>query len=147
MHALKSTEKPKTCLFGQPRRLFWLVPGLLVLVLPGLLTACGAGVRPDPHKYQAIRQEVLDAQAQGLSDAAPVEMKFIQQKLAAAELAMQNSDAKQANRLIQEIEVDLETARLRARVNQLNRELEAAKQRNARAEQQLSVLQEALNAQ
>jgi len=60
---------------------------------------------------------------------------------------MQNGDAKQANRLIREIEVDLETARLRARVNQLNRELEAAKLRNARAEQQLSVLQEALNAQ
>ena len=145
MHALRPSDLPPGGPFHRRCPSCWLKP-LLVALLLGLLTGCGAGVKPDQNKYQAIRQQVLDAQAQGLSDAAPVEMKFIQEKLAAAELAMQHGDNTQANALLREIEVDLETARLRARVNKLNRELEAAKQRNARAEQQLSELQEALHA-
>lgn len=130
-------------LANRRRRFFY--AGVLGFVCLAL-AACG-GVRPDPQHFDRVKQEVLAAQAEGLVDAAPVEMRFVQQKLAAAELALQHGDGKQADTLLREIEVDLETARLRARVNRLNSDLEAAKRRNAQAQQQLMELQEALHEQ
>ncbi|GEM_PF-6865881 len=126
---------------------FWIkaIKAGALAIMVTALAACSATTRPDPEHYQRVRQQVLDAHAAGLSDAAPVEMRFVQQKLAAAELAMQHGDHRQAETLLKDIEVELETARLRARVNRLNRALEAAKRRNAQAEQQLNELQEALH--
>ncbi len=119
---------------------------LLVLVLLPL-AGCGPSVRPDSSHLQRVRQEVLKAQQEGLSDAAPVEMSQCQHALQAAELAAENGDYGQVESLLKRIEVDLQTARLRARVNRLNQQLEAAKKRNAEAEQQLSEMQEALHGQ
>ncbi len=110
-----------------------------------LLSSCGGSVRPDLDRFSRLKQDVLLAQEEGLADAAPVEMQFIQQKLAAAELAVEHGDGGKADALMREIAVELETARLRATVNRLNRELDQAKKRNARIQRQLSELQETLH--
>ncbi|MCX7544829.1 DUF4398 domain-containing protein [Marinicella gelatinilytica] len=75
------------------------------------------------NTFYQLQQEVEDVKNSQVANAAPLEMKFITEKLQNAKRAKANGDVREEARLTQQIRADIEIARLRAEVNRLNQSL------------------------
>jgi len=97
----------------------------LFLSLFALLAACAPPtvVEITDETYYQLMEEVEAVKGSAVADAAPLEMKFITEKLQAAKRAKANGNKREEARLTQQIRSDIEVAKLRAKVNQLNQEL------------------------
>lgn len=96
--------------------------GLLIVTF---LVACAPPtvVEITDNTYYQLQQEVEDVKNSPVADAAPLEMKFITEKLQAAKKAKANGEKREEARLTQQIRADIVIARLRADVNALNQTL------------------------
>ena len=90
-----------------------------------LLVACAPPtvIEITDNTYYQLAEQVEAVKNSAVADAAPLEMKFISEKLQAAKRAKANGDLREEARLTQQIRSDIQVAKLRARVNQLNQTL------------------------
>jgi len=97
---------------------------LLISILT-LLIGCAPPtvVEITDNTYYQLKEEVDAVKNSPVADAAPLEMKFITEKLQAAKRAKANGEKREEARLTQQIRSDIEVAKLRAEVNQLNQQL------------------------
>lgn len=118
----------------------------LILVTVTLLSSCGSPglTKIDDDTYYQLESDVQQVLASEVADAAPLEMKFIQEKLALAKKAKAERDRKVEAQLTEQIYADIEIAKLRAELNQLNDELLEKRDQISAAQFYLSELKERL---
>ncbi len=94
---------------------------LTVLVLT---TFSGVGFtkkfKIDKNTYFKLEQDVSEIMSSPVADAAPLEIKFIQEKLQLAKKAKADRKKKLEAQYTEQIYADIEIAKLRAELNQLN---------------------------
>ncbi len=97
----------------------------LLLALVGTLVACAPPtvIEITDNTYYQLEQEVEAVKNSEVADAAPLEMKFITEKLQRAKQAKARGDKREEARLTQQIRSDIELAKLRAKVNRMNQQL------------------------
>ncbi len=123
------------------------IPGLLLtsVVCVALIASQSALAAKKQHdNYAEVAAMVKALEQSEDTDSAPVEMKFIHEKLALAASAIEDRKHKDAEKLLEQIRSDIQVVKLRAQVNQLNDELLDALDRVSAAQSQLHLLQERL---
>src|SRR5690606_22091706 len=101
-----------------------LKPVLLLMIVTGLVACMPAATVPiDDNTYYQLQAEVDTVKASAVADAAPLEMKFITDKLRLAKIAKANGDKREEARYTEQIRADIVIAKLRAELNQLNQQL------------------------
>lgn len=108
----------------------------LVLGLSALMAACaGPGPRPE-GEMQSARSAIEAAEADNAREYEPVMLKRAQNKLAEAEELLEDRKNREAKRKLDEAKVDAElasarteTAQARVAVEELNRNIEAMRER------------------
>ncbi len=98
---------------------------VLCFLIVTFLVACTPPTVIDINEdtFYQLQQQVEDIKKSEVADAAPMEMKFITEKLQRAKQAKANGDIREEARLTQQIRADMTIARLRAEVNGLNQKL------------------------
>ena len=100
---------------------------LIVLNLAFLtvITGCGSpgATKIDDNTYYQLEDEVAVLINSSVADAAPLEMKFIQQKLQLAKQAKADRKRSLEAQYTEQIHADIKIAKLRAELNQKNNQL------------------------
>lgn len=100
---------------------------LIVLNLSVLtiLTGCGSpgATKIDDNTYYQLESDVAALRNSPIADAAPLELKFIQEKLLLAKKAKADRKRGLEAQYTEQIYADIEIAKLRAELNQKNNEL------------------------
>ena len=121
---------------------------LIVLNLSVLtiLAGCGSPVttKIDDNTYFQLENDVAALRNSTLADAAPLEMKFIQEKLKLAKQAKADRDRGLEAQYTEQIYADIEIAKLRAELNQKNNELPNKRDQVSAAQVYYMELQERL---
>ncbi|WP_395375460.1 DUF4398 domain-containing protein [Marinicella sp. W31] len=117
---------------------------LFSLVLLLSVAGCTQNVKVDTTELNALNARYEQMRNSEIADSAPVEMKFIGEKLERAFQAMNSRDNKTAANLAEQIELDFQVAETRAMVNRLNDELLDAREKVLEAEVLLDDLTEQL---
>jgi hypothetical protein len=97
----------------------------LLLAFLSTLIACSPPtvVEINDNTYYQLEEQVEAVKNSQVADAAPLEMKFITEKLQRAKKAKAMGEKREEARLTQQIRSDIEVARLRAKVNRMNQAL------------------------
>lgn len=87
-----------------------------------LLTACGSpgGTKIDDNTYFQLENDVAAVVNSPVADAAPLEIKFIKEKLQLAKKAKAEKNRKLEAQYTEQIYADINTAVLRAELNEKN---------------------------
>jgi outer membrane murein-binding lipoprotein Lpp len=111
-----------------------------------ILGGCGStgSLQVDDNTYYQLEADVQNVLASPVADAAPLEMKFIREKLVAAKEAKANRKRKLEAQLTEQIYADIKIARMRAELNQLNNELLDKRDQVSAAQLYLAELKERL---
>ena len=98
---------------------------ILLLAFLTLLSGCGSpgGTKIDDNTFYQLEADVAAVASSDVANAAPLEIKFIKEKLQLAKKAKADRDRRLEARLTEQIYADIELARLRAQLNQQNNEL------------------------
>lgn len=100
---------------------------LMVLILAFLtvLSGCGSpgATKIDDNTYYQMEADVTALINSSMADAAPLEIKFIQQKLQLAKQAKAERKRSLEAQYTEQIYADIEIVKLRAELNQKNNEL------------------------
>lgn len=98
---------------------------VFALIIVTLMVGCAPPtvIEINDNTFYQLQQEVESIKNSDVADAAPLEMKFITEKLQRAKQAKANGDKREEARLTQQIRADMTIARLRAKVNKLNQTL------------------------
>jgi hypothetical protein len=96
----------------------------------------------DVDKVLLIQQEISRFYELGYNKASPVDMDFIEKKVAEAKIAQKKRRKKEVNKLLEQIKIDLKIVEMRYKVNQLNEELSELKNQNLLNENTLKDLKE-----
>ncbi len=103
-----------------------IVPNSSVQLLTVLVLTTFSGVgftkkfKIDKNTYFKLEQDVSEIMSSPVADAAPLEIKFIQEKLQLAKKAKADRKKKLEAQYTEQIYADIEIAKLRAELNQLN---------------------------
>jgi hypothetical protein len=108
----------------------------IVVSLALLLTACGP-TRPPPDVLGNAPQRLASARSADASTYAPLELRFAEDKLRQARLAMQEGDYADASSLAEESTVNSELATAKSRLGKLRESVDTLKQENAEIERVL----------
>lgn len=119
---------------------------LLVCAFLTTLSGCGSpgGTKIDDNTFYQLEQDVQQVLNSAVADAAPLEMKFIREKLQLAKKAKAERDRRSESQYTQQIYADIEIAKLRAELNQKNNELLDRRDQLSAAQVYLAELQERL---
>ncbi len=95
---------------------------LLYLAILTSLSGCGStgGTKIDDNTYYQLEQDVAAIINSSIADAAPLEIKFIKEKLQLAKQAKAERKRKLEAQYTAQIYSDIEIAKLRAELNQKN---------------------------
>ena len=117
-----------------------------LMLLLTILGGCGStgSLQVDEDTYYQLEADVQNVLASPVADAAPLEMKFIREKLVAAKEAKANRKRKLEAQLTEQIYADIKIARMRAELNQLNNELLDKRDQVSAAQLYLAELKERL---
>ena len=100
---------------------------LIVLILTILIVLSGCGspgaTKIDDNTYYQLEADVAALINSSMADAAPLEIKFIQQKLQLAKQAKAERKRSLEAQYTEQIYADIEIVKLRAELNQKNNEL------------------------
>lgn len=98
---------------------------ILILVVLTMLSGCGStgGTKIDDNTYFQLEEDVAAVINSEVADAAPLEIKFIKEKLQLAKKAKADRKRKLEAQYTAQIYSDIEIARLRAELNRKNNEL------------------------
>ncbi|WP_154223615.1 hypothetical protein [Marinicella rhabdoformis] len=88
-----------------------------------LMTTLGQAARYDKEAFFKLEAEVQALIASPTADAAPLEVKFIKEKMVLAKKAKAEKKKKLEGQLSEQIRAEMKIAQLRADVNALNAEL------------------------
>ena len=118
----------------------------VIVLLLTLLTACGSpGVtKIDEDSYYQLEQDVNAILNSAVADAAPLEMKFIKEKLQLAKKAKADKKRSLEAQITEQIYADIKIANMRTELNQLNHELLNKRDQVSAAQLYLAELQERL---
>lgn len=119
---------------------------VLVVLLLTLISSSGLSkkFKVDKNTYFELEAAVNEIMASPVADSAPLEMKFIQEKLQLAKKAKADRERKLEAEYTQQIYADMEIAKLRAELNQLNDVLLDKREQVSEAQVYLAELQERL---
>ena len=117
---------------------------LFFLLITLSVIGCTQNVRVDTTQLNALNARYEQMRNSEIANSAPVEMKFIGEKLEQAYDAMNRRDSKTATDLAEQIELDFQIAETRAMVNRLNDELLDSREKVSEAEALLMDLEEQL---
>lgn len=111
-----------------------------------LLSACGSpgGTKIDDDTYYQLENDVSAVVNSPVADAAPLEIKFIKEKLQLAKKAKADRNRKLEAQFTEQIYADINTAILRAELNQKNNLLLDKRDQVSAAQVYLHELQERL---
>ncbi|MCF6301042.1 MAG: DUF4398 domain-containing protein [Proteobacteria bacterium] len=112
---------------------------MITLLVTFLVTACGSNTKPSEDALFEIETRYQNTLNSPVANAAPVEMKFIKEKLALAKQAKADRDNSSVFQLIEQIKGDLTIAKMRAKVNKQNNKL--LNQRELISETQMHLLE------
>lgn len=93
----------------------------LVMVL--MTTTVSAKKKYDKEGYFKLEAKVQALMASPVANAAPLEMKFIREKMVLAKAAKADRKRKLEMQITEQIEAEIQIAHLRSELNQLNAEL------------------------
>ena len=95
---------------------------LLIVLILTTFTCVGfaAKYKIDKNTYFELEQDVTQIMSSPVADAAPLEIKFIKEKLQLAKKAKADRKKKLEAQYTEQIYADIEIAKLRAELNQLN---------------------------
>ncbi|VAW48132.1 hypothetical protein MNBD_GAMMA02-1288 [hydrothermal vent metagenome] len=98
---------------------------VLNLAFLAVITGCGSpgATKIDDNSYYQLEDEVAVLINSSVADAAPLEMKFIQQKLQLAKQAKADRKRGLEAQYTEQIHADIKIAKLRAELNQKNNQL------------------------
>jgi hypothetical protein len=102
------------------------VPSILLLVISFSVVSKTEKV----DKVMIIQQKISKIYELGYDKASPVDMDFIEKKVAEAKIAQKKRRGRELDNLIEQIEIDLKIVEERFKVNQLNQELGELKKQN-----------------
>lgn len=108
------------------------------------LSGCGSQVKPERDEFLVLEQQIQSLLHSPVADAAPLEMKFIQQKMELARQAGANKKRKLEATYLAEVKADIKVAQLRTELNQLNDQLLDKREKVSAAEVYLLDLKEQL---
>jgi len=111
----------------------------IALFVTILVTGCGPNTKPSEDALFEIETRYQNVLNSPMANAAPVEMKFIKEKLALAKQAKSDRDNRTVSQLIEQIKGDLKIAKIRAKVNEQNNRL--LNQRELVSETQMHLLE------
>ena len=117
-----------------------------ILMVISLLSYClgVAAKKPKVDEIQVVQSLINKAYKLGYVDAAPVEMSFIEKKVAEARTAKDKRKKKIFANLIQQIKADLKIVKKRYEVNQLNKQLTQLQDQNLQSKKMLDELKRQL---
>ncbi|HMM66307.1 MAG TPA: DUF4398 domain-containing protein [Dokdonella sp.] len=95
-----------------------------------LLAACGP-TKPPPDLLGSAQQRLSSARDAGAPTYAPLELRFAEERLDQARVAMQDRDYTLAANLAEESSANSELAAIKARLGKLRESVDALKQENA----------------
>jgi len=98
---------------------------LLNLALLTILSGCGSpgATKIDDNTYAQLESDVTALMNTSVADAAPLEIKFIQEKLRLAKQAKADRKKSLETQYTEQIYADIKIAKLRSELNQKNNEL------------------------
>lgn len=108
------------------------------------LSGCGSQVKPKQDELLILEQKVQAMLNSPVADSAPLEMKFVQQKMALAKQAEADRKRKLQATYIDEVKADIKVAQLRYDLNKLNNQLLDKRDKVSAAEVYLMDLKEQL---
>lgn len=108
------------------------------------LCACGPQLKPEQDELLVLQQKIQNMLNSSVADAAPLEMKFVQQKMALAQQARTDKKRKLEAAYIDEVKAEIKVAQLRNDLNRLNDELLNKRDKASAAEVYLLDLKEQL---
>ncbi len=119
---------------------------LMVLTFLTVLSGCGSpgGTKIDDNTFYQLEQDVQQILNSSIADAAPLEMKFIREKLQLAKKAKADRDRRSEAQYTTQIYADIEVAKLRAELNNKNNELLDRRDQLSAAQVYLAELKERL---
>lgn len=119
--------------------------GLILLVLTGL-TGCGSpgATKIDDDSFYQMETDVAAVANSPVADAAPLEIKGIQEKLQMAKKAKADRDRRTEAQLTEQIYADIKLAKKRAELKQKNNELLELRDQVSSAQVYLMELKERL---
>lgn len=119
---------------------------LLNLAFLTVLSGCGSpgATKIGDNSFQQLQQDVDAVVNSSVADAAPLEIKFIREKLQLAKKAKADRDRKLEAQYTEQIYADIEIAKLRAELNQKNNQLLNKRDQVSAAQVYLLELQERL---
>lgn len=119
---------------------------LLNLAVLTLLSGCGStgGTKIDDNTFYNLEQDVAAVINSNVADAAPLEIKFIKEKLQLAKKAKADKKRKLEAQYTAQIYSDIEIAKLRADLNRKNNELLEKRDQVSAAQVYLMELKERL---
>lgn len=98
--------------------------GLMLSFVTGLVACMPTTTVPiDDNTFYQLQTEVKAVKNSPVADAAPLELKFITDKLQLAKKAKAEGDIREEARYTEQIRADIEVAKLRAELNGLNQQL------------------------
>ncbi len=122
-----------------------LKPLLLLMIVTGLVACMPVTTVPvDDNTFYKLQVEVDTVKNSPVADAAPLEMKFITDKLQLAKKAKADGDKRVEARYTEQIRADIKIAKLRAELNKLNQQLLNKRDELSAARVYLSELEEQL---
>ncbi len=118
----------------------------LYLAILTVLSGCGStgGTKIDDNTYYQLEEDVAAVINSPVSNAAPLEIKFIKEKLQLAKQAKAERKRKLEAQYTAQIYADIEIAKLRAELNRKNNELLDKRDQVSAAQVYLMELQERL---
>lgn len=117
---------------------------LFGLILLLILHGCAQNVSLQTTDLDALKARYEQVKNTEVADSAPMEMRFINEKLDQAYQALSERDVKMAVQLTEQIELDFKIVESRARVNQLNDQLLDLREKISESQLLLSDLEEQL---
>ncbi len=96
---------------------------MAAMVMALMTTAVSAKKKYDKEGYFKLEAKVQALMASPVASAAPLEMKFIREKMVLAKAAKADRKRKLEMQITEQIEAEIQIAHLRSELNQLNAEL------------------------
>ncbi len=120
--SLDKQVKPDSAINGvfKPNSLKFMLSVATMLLI---LTVNGQAAKYDKNSYFQLEADVQALIASPVADAAPLEIKFIKEKMVFAKKAKAEKKKKLEGQLTEQIRAEMKIAHLRAEVNNLNAEL------------------------
>jgi hypothetical protein len=119
---------------------------VLYLAFMTIMTGCGSpgATKIDDNTFYQLESDVAALINSPVADAAPLEMKFIQEKLRLAKQAKADRKRSMEAQYTEQIYADIKTAKLRLELNQKNNQLLNKRDQVSAAQVYLLELQERL---